>query len=220
MMKEMGMLLWKDFRLSRMCLFAGIMFILVPYMFMLYPYMRGMRGYDFNTAWQTSTMLSQLAIALLAGNIIVCERADHSASFLAFQGVTRRKIIASKLVICSIVFVAICAFSILMSIWLKYSGHDKYEDPRDPQALSYAIGFCLFGSCWLYSCLLPSPISAIVFGVLSPFFIVLALNAYRYYFNFDFTPRGFEHYWLALNVMAGLICLMAGTWYFLRSKES
>ncbi|MGA2796906.1 MAG: hypothetical protein ABSE63_04960 [Thermoguttaceae bacterium] len=220
MMAEMKTLLWKDFRLSRMCLFAGIMFIVVPYMFMLYPYIRGMRGYDFNNAWQISTMLSQLAIALLAGNIIVCERADHSASFLAFQGVTRRKIIASKLLICTIVFVAICAISTLMSIWLKYSGPGKYEDPRDSQALCYTIGFCFFGSCWLYSCLLPSPISAIVFGVLSPFFIALALNASSYYFNFVFTPRGFEHCWLALNIMVGIICLVVGTWYFLWSKES
>jgi ABC-type transport system involved in multi-copper enzyme maturation permease subunit len=217
-MKEMRMLLWKDIRLSELCLFAGIMLFIFPYMFLLYPYIRGIDGYDFNQAWQISTMLSQLAIAILAGNIIVCERADHSASFLAFQGVTRRKIITSKLISCTLVFVAICAISALMSVWLKYSGPGKYEDPRDAQALFYAIGFCLFGSCWLYSCFMPSPISAIVFGVLSPFFIALALSLYRYYFNPS--PRGLEHYWLALNIMVGLISLVAGTWYFLRSKES
>jgi hypothetical protein len=69
MMTEMKMLLWKDFRLSKLCFFAGMMFIIGPYVLMLDPYIA---WYDFRHAWLTSTVISQLTIALVAGNIIVC----------------------------------------------------------------------------------------------------------------------------------------------------
>ena len=32
MMKELGMLLWKDFRLSQICLFGGAVFLCLPYL--------------------------------------------------------------------------------------------------------------------------------------------------------------------------------------------
>ncbi len=219
MIPEMRMLLWKDYRLSRMCLIAGIIFIIIPYMFLLDPYLR---GYVFNNAWQFSTMLSQLIIALLAGNIIVCERADRSSAFLAFQGVSRKKIISSKLIICTIVFISICAISYVLSLWLKLFifTRSDLEDIREVQYYSYYIvGFCIFGSCWLLSCLLPSTISAIVFGLLAPFFNACILIAIHYYFNW-LSPFEFAYWFLALDIAVGLISLVAGTWYFLKSKES
>ena len=223
MIKEMGMLLWKDYRLSRICLFAGIMFIGLPYLFLIYPYKR---GYDFSHAWQISTMLSQLTIALLAGNIIVCERADRSAAFLAFQGATRRKILASKLIICTIAYISICAISFGLIHWGKLNlfWHGEwrpsdYDDMLEMQTFSYVIGFCFFGSCWLFSCLLPSSISAIVFGFLSPAVISCILSASTHYFHWP-KPSEFGHWTIALDIAVGLISLIAGTCYFLRSKES
>jgi ABC-type transport system involved in multi-copper enzyme maturation permease subunit len=215
MIKEMRMLLWKDFRLSRLCLFAGIMFIIAPYMLILDPFIQ---WYDFYHAWGISTALSQLTIALLAGNIIVCERADRSAAFLAFQGVTRRQIIASKLIICTIAFILIYAITHMLSILLKWQHPCYMEDLREIQFFSFIIGFCFFGSCWLFSCLLPSPISAIIFGILTPFFVVCVLNAYDFYFHF--APQRYEYRMAELDIMVGLISLVAGTWYFLRSKEA
>jgi ABC-type transport system involved in multi-copper enzyme maturation permease subunit len=216
MMAEMRMLLWKDIRLSRICLFGGIGLTVFPYLFLL-----GLRphGYEFKDAWAFSTMLSQLAIALLAGNIVVCERADRSATFLAFQGVTRRKVIASKLIICIIVFILICAISMLLSNWLNPRWSDKIDDPIDVQYYAYAVGFCFFGSCWLLSSLLPSAISAIVFGWLSPFFLLCILSICAYYFNWP-SRLEFGYWFIGLSVSLGFISLVAGTWYFLRSKEA
>jgi ABC-type transport system involved in multi-copper enzyme maturation permease subunit len=216
MIKEMGILLWKDYRLSRICLFAGIMFIGLPYLFLIYPYKR---GYDFIHAWYLSTVLSQLAIALLAGNIVVCERADRSAAFLSYQGVTRTRIIASKLIICTIMLVSICAISIVLSFWLGRLRPGEWDDIRETQLFSYIIGFCFFGSCWLFSCILPSPISAVVFGLLCPFITASLVSASNYYFNWP-APRVFGHCIMALDITVGLISLVVGTWYFLRSKES
>lgn len=216
MMSEMRMLLWKDLRLSRMCLLAGIGFIIFPYMPLL-----GLRprGYGFDDAWAFSTMLSQLTIALLAGNIVACERADRSAAFLAFQGVTRSKTIVSKLTICATVFVLIVAISMVLSIWLHPPGPLRYDNPRGVQYPAYAVGFCCFGACWLFSCLLSSTISAIVFGWLLPFFILCALSTCEYYFKWP-GPHERDYWYLGLNVAVGLSSLVAGTWYYLRSKES
>ncbi|MGD0383126.1 MAG: hypothetical protein ABSA77_06355, partial [Thermoguttaceae bacterium] len=102
MMSEMKTLLWKDFQLSKLCLLAGMMFIVGPYMFIFDPYIP---WYDFSHAWLISTMISQLTMGLVAGNIISCERADRSAAFLAYQGARRKMVIASKLTICTIALV-------------------------------------------------------------------------------------------------------------------
>ena len=217
MLTEMKMLLWKDFRLSELCLLAGMMFIIGPYIPMLYPYIR---GYDLNIAWMISTIISQLTIALVAGNIIACERADRSAAFLAFQGITRKKIITSKLIICFITFISIYVISFIPIFWL-----DKLKfGERDViiiiqlHANIFATGFCFIGCCWLLSDLLTSPVAAIVFGLFPPLFIVSGLGITSFYLNW---PGNNEEYWYIVFVTAaGLISLVAGTWHFLRSKES
>ena len=108
-MNEMKMLLWKDFRLSRLPIVAGVIFIVIPYLFLL------VRGVSFRDVWAASVIGSQFTMAILAGNIIACERADRTAAFLAYQGASRKMIIASKLTICVIVFVLIYMVSFIMS---------------------------------------------------------------------------------------------------------
>jgi ABC-type transport system involved in multi-copper enzyme maturation permease subunit len=58
-------------------------------------------------------------MALLAGNIIACERTDRSAEFLAYQGASRKMVIGSKLILCTITFILICAISFVLSFWLS-----------------------------------------------------------------------------------------------------
>ena len=210
----MKTLLWKDLRLSELCLLAGMMFIIGPYMF-INPYIH---GYDFNNAWIISTLISQLTIALVAGNIIVCERADRSAAFLAYQGITRKKIITSKLIICSITFMLIYVISFIPSFWLKLASRESADDLRIIQAYTFATGFCFFGCCWLLSDLMTNPVATIVFGFLPPFFIACGLGITSEYLHW---PRIDEPYWYIVFVtVAGLISLVVGTWHFIMSKES
>jgi ABC-type transport system involved in multi-copper enzyme maturation permease subunit len=217
MMTEMKILLWKDLRLSRLCLLAGVMFIIGPYMLMYNPYIH---GYDFNQAWIISSMISQFTITLVAGNIISCERADRSAAFLAYQGVTRKKIITSKLIICAIVFVSICAISFILSFWLKDLSPDELEDFRKIYFLIPTIGFGFFGCCWLLSDLLTSPVAAIVFGFFPLFFIGCGLRITSFLLKWPINDIAFTNWYIAFITAAGLISLVAGTWHFLRSKES
>jgi ABC-type transport system involved in multi-copper enzyme maturation permease subunit len=215
MIAEMKMLLWKDYRLSRLCIVAGIIFILVPYLFYLDPYIK----WYFEDAWMASTILSQLIIALLAGNIIACERADRSAAFLAYQGAPRKKVIASKLIICTIAFLSICAIYFVLSFWLKIRP-EEMEHYREAKILAAATGFCFFGCCWLFSALFQSTIAAIVFGLLPAIPIANTLTLTREYLHWPDSNIAFLCWYVALTSAVGLISLVAGTWYFIRSKEA
>jgi ABC-type transport system involved in multi-copper enzyme maturation permease subunit len=193
------------------------MLIIGPYMLMFNPYIH---GYDFNDAWIISSMISQFTIALVAGNIIACERADRSAAFLAYQGVTRKKIIISKLIICSLTFMLIYVISFILSFWLETSTFRGTDELRIIYPNFFAIGFYFFGCCWLLSDLMTSPVAAIVFGFFPPFFIGCGLRITSFYLNWPRTDNEFTHWFIAFITAAGLISLVAGTWHFIKSKES
>ncbi|MGA2061976.1 MAG: hypothetical protein ABSG67_15935 [Thermoguttaceae bacterium] len=217
MIAEMRILLWKDWRQSELCLLAGMMFIIGPYMPLIYPYIH---GYDFNSAWITSTAISQLTIALVAGNIIACERADRSAAFLAYQGITRNKILTSKLIICFITFTLIYAISCILSFWLDMSRfRDEMDEIRVMQAFFFATGFCFFGCCWLLSDVLTNPVAAIVFGLFPPLFIISGLSITSFYLDWP-SGKAYPYWYIVFVTTTGLISFVAGTWHFITSKES
>jgi ABC-type transport system involved in multi-copper enzyme maturation permease subunit len=216
MIKEMRILLWKDWRLSELCVLAGIMFIISPYMPLIYPYIH---SYDFDHAWMISTAISQLTIALVTGNIIACERADRSAAFLAYQGITRKKILTSKLIICFITFMSIYVISSILSYGLDMSRFKDMDEFRMMQALIFSIGFCFFGCCWLLSDVLTNSVAAIVFGLFSPIFIISALGTTSFYFDWP-GGKAAPYWYIAFFTAAGLISFVAGTWHFITSKES
>ena len=85
---EMNMLLWKDYRLSRTILIAGVFFLAGPYLLLMVFH----RDWDwhYENSWIFSVCVSQFIMSLLAGNIIASERIDRSTEFLAFQGASRK----------------------------------------------------------------------------------------------------------------------------------
>jgi hypothetical protein len=214
MMTEMKMLLWKDFQLSRLCLLASIIFLISPYLFFFYPYIE----WHFEGAWLFSAAISQITMALLAGNIIACERADRSAAFLDYQGASRKMVVASKLIICTITFVSICAISFILSFWLKIKS-EEVGDFRVAQICMIAIGFCFFGFCWLLSAMLMSAVVSIVLGLLPPIILGIAFSVTIRFFHWP-DECAFPYWYIAFVTATGLISLVAGTWCFLRRKES
>ncbi len=218
MTEEMKMLLWKDYRLSRLCLSAGVIIMILPYLMLFLPYIFHKFEFNYEGAWGVSAVFSQLAIALLAGNIIACERADHSAAFLAYQGASRKMVVSSKLLICALTFILIWAIAIFLSFWLKIKAKED-QDFLLVLSTIVATGFCFFGGCWLLSALLSSSVAAIVFGLLPPFFIIAALGFINYHLKLP-SDNAIPYWYIALNIATSLISLVAGTWYFLKSKES
>ena len=109
-MNEMRMLLWKDLRLSQVCLIAGIIAVFMPYLFLFIP------ESQYEIIWALSVFVSQATMAIMAGNIIACERSDRSALFLAYQGASRKKVVSSKLIICVFVFILVCMITSALSV--------------------------------------------------------------------------------------------------------
>ena len=114
----MKWLLWKDYRHNRLVVFAGLFFLLAPYLVGLYAACRQRSceaahpddGKRLSPAVASySLVISQMTVALIGGNAIAGERVDRSAEFLASLPITRRKILASKLLL---------SLAITAAIWL------------------------------------------------------------------------------------------------------
>ena len=164
--------------------------------------------------------MSQLTIVFLAGNIIASERADRSAAFLAYQGASRKIIIGSKLLLCMVTFILIFAIAFVLSFWLPSTMH---QSTYDVYSMVLPVGLCYFGCCWLLSSLLSSPAIAIVLGFITPFFIGSSIVGILYLFNckqFEPDSNVFKLVYIVSCGIVGLLSLIAGTWHFLRSKES
>jgi len=231
MMKEMKMLLWKDYRLSSNCFIAGLAFIIMPYLLLFYP------DVEFPGMWMFSTCLSQITMAILGGNIIASEREDRSAIFLNYQGASRKMVISSKLICCIFTFILIDAIAFIISLWISSKGfhHEFGAKPWEILGIVSAFGLYFFGSSWLISLFL-RPMLAIVAGILSPyviFYIVLILMHYvivpflgAVFFTLDIEAHeGLGALVLTITliislILLGLISLVAGTWHFIKSKES
>ena len=171
--------------------------------------------------WLVGTFLSQFSMAIIAGNIIACERADRSAQFLAYQGESRKMLIASKLLICIFAFILICLIAFLINLWLPTSYRELPGTAKgwQYQVCAALVGLCCFGSAWFFSSIQSDPARAILIGILSPWFFGWFLTATSEYF---FCPQRstVTYWWLGVCGTVGLLSLVGGTRHFLRSKES
>jgi hypothetical protein len=103
-------------------------------------------------------------VALIAGNVIACERADRSAEFLAYQGATRAMVAASKMILCAMVYAAVCSVTFVTSLWLPETGvpyPGGYHYCWNYQLRAAATGLGFFGCGWLFSSFLTSPVLAV-----------------------------------------------------------
>jgi len=210
---RMLMLLWKDYRLNRVVLPAGVLLILAPYLLIG----RGLSG-----AWGTSAYLAQFTVALIAGNVIACERADRSAEFLAYQGATRAMATASKMILCAMVYAAVCLVTFVTSLWLPETGlriPGGYYHSWNDQLRAAATGLGFFGCGWLFSSFLTSPVLAVTLGCAVPLSAlgVLSISARATGWPDDFV---FGAWHVAICSGVGVLALVAGTWHYLRSRES
>jgi ABC-2 family transporter protein len=209
----MRLLLWKDYRLSRAILLAGVLLALGPCLF-------GARDRVLDPWWTISAFLSQFTMALLAGNIIARERADRSAEFLAFQGASRAAVITSKALLCLLVFVVINVL-VVVSWEALLLTPDPYSLrlPRWYTAShlfgAASTGLAFWGCCWLLSSFLESPAVAVLIGIPVPALVVFVLN------QVDWGQR-LSTYWYCYGGTCsaiGTACFIAGTYYYMRRRE-
>jgi len=187
----MKWLLWKDYRANRMIVGMAIFLLVVPHVFVILGVLATKRGSPANSdipnlavglivSAAYSLGLLQLVLAFLGGNVIAGERFDRSAEFLASLPVSRRRILASKLLL---------TLGLLAMIWLPNllilalalpgmglgTGGTLASEALVPLRIMPFIGLAVFGVAWLASALGRSPALAACLGMLAPGAVGLAL---------------------------------------------
>ncbi len=218
----MRSLLWKDCRLNRLVLVVGATLLLGPHAagLALKIYLPLSEPTMPAPAWATvlfytatySLLLSTLTVALLGGNAIAVERPDRSAEFLAYLPPTRRKVLASKVLLAMIVWAAILGLNV--PILVAVTSPKEFGDVPPMAEVLVSVMVLLFGSSWLASSFLASPANATGLGVAATALIALAAALQAESAQCD--PRDVVM-WTALSI--GTASFVAGIICFLRRAE-
>jgi ABC-type transport system involved in multi-copper enzyme maturation permease subunit len=170
-------LLWKDYRLNRGVLLLGVALLLGPYVAACAAALYGRwPSWPAAADWSVRLLdasffrlaLSQLTLAVLAGNSIASERADRSAEFLAYLPPSRRQILASKFLLAllptGVVWVVNTSIPELVVPMLGTPTGSSRE-PLASRGMLAAGSVMVFGAGWLGSATLNSPANATLFGI-------------------------------------------------------
>jgi ABC-type transport system involved in multi-copper enzyme maturation permease subunit len=115
-----------------------------------------------------SMALSQLTLAVLAGNSIAAERADRSAEFLAYLPPSRKQILASKLLLALLAVGAVWAVNLSVTelvVPTLGTPLGSSSDQLASRGMLAAGTVMVFGASWLGSAALNSPANATIFGI-------------------------------------------------------
>jgi ABC-type transport system involved in multi-copper enzyme maturation permease subunit len=212
--------LWKEWRLQRLVLVTGLCLFLLPYTFPLVWILRDpTTTYMTALAVQSSIILSILTLALLGGNAIASERADRSAEFMAYQPVSRGTIILGKLAWPAIAATVLWGANLLVFV----TRNDPYPLERTESLrwmlMFVAMGCCAFSVAWLVSAWQASPTFAAGAGMAAPLALLLLLALIYWAAGGLLAGIAFDGVWLCLNLLAAIVCAVAGTLYYLRRVE-
>ncbi len=227
----MTWLIWKDYRLNRVIVIANVMFLVMPHALMLVLAWYGLgpsRGgahqwsQGLMMSGYFSVALSQLTLALLGGHLIACERVDRSAEFLAYLPLSRARILASKLTVALLIAVLIWGpnLLILKLATAQLPQRVMYGGPSLATVLGYVAvtGFVFFCVGWLFSSMLESPTFAILIGLITPFVIIMGVQALIW--ALEYAPDEIVGPWYQRTCLAlAPTCLVVGTLYYLRRVE-
>ncbi len=163
-----------------------------------------------------SLAASLIVVAMLAGGSFATERSDRSAEFLAGLPPSRTAALMSKLVI---VLGTVFAWWLLNpAIVLKVGSWFSFEwaktAAQGPVASNIsAMGVAVLGVGWLASIIVTNPASALLLGLLAPFFVMAGVYGVTNS-RVDF-ESGF--FWTCLAV--GPVAFAVGNTIFLRRAD-
>lgn len=180
----MKALFWKDVRINRLPLIAGLFFLVAPYVLVaLVPNTNLSISF-----WQRVLLRGSpigfvgvyISMALMGGNIFAAERADRSAEFLAYLPPSKRQILMSKGIL-------LMGTAVIMMIWnltavavgvamsdIEWAG--KFQQFMWTIGTGGALGIAAAGTGWCASTMLSSSGGSVGLGLLVPLVIVFGLN--------------------------------------------
>jgi ABC-type transport system involved in multi-copper enzyme maturation permease subunit len=227
----MTALLWKDYRLNRGVLLLGAALLLGPYAVVFPVALYGhWPSWPPAAEWSAllraasffSVALSQLTLAVLAGNSIASERADRSAEFLACLPPSRLEILASKLLLALLAAGAVWAVNLSVATLVVPALGAPPDNPWDqvaPRPMLAAGTVLVFGASWLGSAVLNSPASATILGIVvaavgGPLLVQAAWALFA-----SGAREALTSYGLVVSLSVGALCFLSGSASFLRRVE-
>jgi ABC-type transport system involved in multi-copper enzyme maturation permease subunit len=232
----MNWLIWREYRLNRLILMAGLGLLLLPYAMSLvalawakYP-PKALEA--FGGAALYSVGLTQLTLVLLGGNAIAGERNDRSAQFVAYLPLSRPRRLAAKLMVTAATVIVLWGVNLLVLLIASGANLDLDLD-TDPKlcnlvqtVLGYSalMGLVSFGVAWLISSLQSSPTFAVCGGLIAPLVIVMGLHGAVWGLGLATYPGStFDEFvetgYSTICAMVAVVCFSIGTWYYLRRVE-
>ena len=226
-------LIKKDFGLCRHVLIGGVIALIVPYLTVIIytactSGLSDSESIEFLSlsllgASSTSLWLSTFSIAFLGGFVIAGERRDRSAEFLAFLPPKRSAILLSKAIVCAVwvIVVAIAYFLVtdLIVPWIS-NGEHAYEATARNVFLACSIVFSVFGTSWLASTMLTSPVLAVLAGLVAPYGIAMIVYVMQLQLGWEFADdRAMTLYYAIVLFAVGALTFIGGWWYFCKRIE-
>jgi len=222
----MKWLLWKDYRQNRLVVFAGLFFLLAPYAIglwdgraMIYERARAPEGrlieiFAIASVW--SLAISQVTFALIGGNAIAGERVDRSAEFLYAMPITRRKLLASKIVVA--LAIAAVPWLIDAPVFWYLANVGALARGRLEVGEIFAViattGLIFFSVAWVFSSFIASPTLAVCGGLVTPLIPIVPEQL-----GLPVPFPATRLWYCTICLTLALVCFGVGTWHYLRRVE-
>jgi ABC-type transport system involved in multi-copper enzyme maturation permease subunit len=228
----MRWLLWKEYRANRVIAFALFGLLIVPHLVALCVTWFDRPPWEWRLglldAGAFSLFALQLVPALIGANIIAGERADRSVEFQVYLPLSRRKILAGKLLLVLILAAAIWLINPPLMYWLARndlaSGRLSLKEALTVGGNLAVTGLTFFCVAWFFSSFLSSPVFSFAAGLLAPALVAggmwITFQAYHYgYGMFPGNEMTFQTWYRILCIALSALCFAAGTWLYFRRVE-
>jgi ABC-type transport system involved in multi-copper enzyme maturation permease subunit len=228
----MKWLMWKDYRLNWLIVIMALVIVVVPHLIAvivtcyakIYNFHDGTAYFSNNLFLSAipSLMMSPFVFAFLGGNAIACERSERSAEFLVYLPISRRKILASKILVALLIgaFIWIVNLSIIGLCFFSFPPQEAMD-----KAQHFGIflgGFLIanltfFCVAWLFSSFMQSPAISTGIGIFTVWGLSYTCFLIAYFFGVD---KNISLIWpFGLAIAFSMVFFLGGTWYYLRRVE-
>lgn len=226
----LGQLIWKDLRVCRFPLIAGVALIIAAYMIAyLAIYDENQLGAAAN--WQTiwamrvqfggflSVILGLVAVTMLAGSLIASERAEKTSRFLETLPIAKSRLLSSKVIVLAAFAVMLAMFAWCGIALFRWLGDQPFSFKLESELLPIlASGTAAIGVSWCAASRLESPAFAVGIGIAVPVLLLLTLTWLVR--NVDIVdPDDYSLCWQAIGCGCGLAGFVVGSIYFVRRLE-
>jgi len=220
----MNWLIWKEYRMNRLILGAGVVLLLLPHAIALLNEMHRLErwpGY-FEVSSMFSLMVTQIVLAMLGGNAIAGERSDRSAEFAAYLPFSRLQHLASKLLFAPLAVVAIWGVNLPIVHLVQETGRQHGDAFAVACVMIAVTSLTFFCVSWFFSSWVRSSLLAIVTGLIAPMAIIWTIGGVVWWLDIRLPVHEEEivmSWYAGLCIGLSLAGFIAGTWHYLRRVE-